>query len=170
LVTRPKNCSLAEAKKSLFNIGLEMRQIIKLPEGSLKSLAGPGNALGLNNLLNALANSYCVVIGGGLLVDMMKRAAQTKQYAELDHAIKTKVEPYLYNKGQGRLIPISRLVLLRNKERPRHKMVICKAILHKFVKHKHIYFCLSTCFGLPHRSSSGHYKKTLKRTRKEVQL
>jgi hypothetical protein len=54
---------------------------------------------------------------------MMKRAAQTKQYAELDHAIKTKVEPYLYNKGQGRLIPISRLVLLRNKERARHKMV-----------------------------------------------
>ncbi|XP_069703753.1 transient receptor potential cation channel subfamily V member 5 isoform X1 [Periplaneta americana] len=61
--------------------------------------------------------------GGGLLVDMMKRAAQTKQYAELDHAIKTKVEPYLYNKGQGRMIPISRLVLLRNKERPRHKML-----------------------------------------------
>lgn len=29
--------------------------------------------------------------GGGLLVDMMKRAAQNKQYAELDHAIKTKV-------------------------------------------------------------------------------
>ncbi|KDR23153.1 Transient receptor potential cation channel subfamily V member 5, partial [Zootermopsis nevadensis] len=61
--------------------------------------------------------------GGGLLVDMMKRAAQTKQYAELDHAIKTKVEPYLYNKGQGSLIPVARLVLLRNKERPRHKML-----------------------------------------------
>lgn len=29
--------------------------------------------------------------GGGLLVDMMKRAAQSKQYAEIDHAIKTKV-------------------------------------------------------------------------------
>lgn len=35
--------------------------------------------------------------GGGLLVDMMKRAAQNKQYAEIDHAIKTKVRgiPYL---------------------------------------------------------------------------
>jgi hypothetical protein len=65
----------------------------------------------------------CCFVGGGLLVDMMKRAAQTKQYAELDHAIKTKVEPYLYNKGKGSLIPIARLVLLRNKERPRHKMV-----------------------------------------------
>ncbi|XP_073981957.1 transient receptor potential cation channel subfamily V member nanchung isoform X2 [Rhodnius prolixus] len=61
--------------------------------------------------------------GGGLLVEMMKRAAQSKQYAELDHAIKTKVEPFLYNKGQGKLMPISQLVLMRNKERPRHKML-----------------------------------------------
>lgn len=29
--------------------------------------------------------------GGGMLVDMMKRACQSKQYAEIDHAIKTKV-------------------------------------------------------------------------------
>lgn len=29
--------------------------------------------------------------GGGLLVDMMKRACQSKQFAEIDHAIKTKV-------------------------------------------------------------------------------
>ncbi|XP_015521251.2 transient receptor potential cation channel subfamily V member 5 isoform X1 [Neodiprion pinetum] len=61
--------------------------------------------------------------GGGLLVDMMKRAAQTKQFAELDHAMRTKVEPFLYNKGRGKWIPISKLVLLRNKERPRHKML-----------------------------------------------
>ncbi|XP_046993972.1 transient receptor potential cation channel subfamily V member 5 [Schistocerca americana] len=61
--------------------------------------------------------------GGGLLVDMMKRAIQTKQYAELDHAIKTKVEPFLYNKGKGKLFPISHVVLLRNKERPRHKLL-----------------------------------------------
>lgn len=63
--------------------------------------------------------------GGGLLVDMMKRACQTKQFAEIDHAIKTKVndgghkklssklvisvifkvEPFLYNKGAGRYFP-----------------------------------------------------------------
>lgn len=61
--------------------------------------------------------------GGGLLVDMMKRATQTKQYAELDHALRTKVEPYLYNKGKGKWIPIEKLVLLRNKDRPKHKMV-----------------------------------------------
>jgi hypothetical protein len=101
---------------------------------------------------------------------MMKRAAQTKQYAELDHAITTKVEPYLYNKGQGRLIPISRLVLLRNKERPRHKMVICKAILHTFVRHNHIYFCLSTCFDLHHRPSSDHYNKNFKNNAKCITI
>ncbi|XP_076766819.1 transient receptor potential cation channel subfamily V member nanchung [Xylocopa sonorina] len=61
--------------------------------------------------------------GGGLLVDMMKRATQTKQYAELDHALRTKVEPYLYNKGRGKWIPIEKLVLLRNKDRPKHKML-----------------------------------------------
>lgn len=36
-------------------------------------------------------NKFVDLKGGGLLVDMMKRAAQNKQYAELDHAIKTKV-------------------------------------------------------------------------------
>lgn len=35
--------------------------------------------------------------GGGLLVDMMKRASQSKQYAEIDHAIKTKVGQMLCN-------------------------------------------------------------------------
>lgn len=138
MVTRPRKCSPTEAKNVYLISGLKCAKLLNF-EGSHKSSSGPGNSVGLNILLNALTNSSCVVIGGGLLVDMMKRAAQTKQYAELDHAIKTKMEPYLYNKGQGRLIPISRLVLLRNKERPRHKMVICKAIPYKFVKHKHIY-------------------------------
>lgn len=65
----------------------------------------------------------------------MKRAAQTKQYAELDHAIKTKVEPYLYNKGQGRKVPISQIVLLRNKERSKSRLVI---ILPKKFKRAHL--------------------------------
>ncbi|KAF2896771.1 hypothetical protein ILUMI_09404 [Ignelater luminosus] len=63
----------------------------------------------------------CDLKGGGLLVELMKRAAQSKQYAEVDHAIKTKIEPLLYNKGKGRYVPISQLVLLRNKERAKHK-------------------------------------------------
>lgn len=36
--------------------------------------------------------------GGGLLVDMMKRASQSKQYAEIDHAIKTKVKYFQLSK------------------------------------------------------------------------
>lgn len=79
--------------------------------------------------------------GGGLLVDMMKRAINNKQFAEIDHAIKTKanrifqsklrveltwflqVEPFLYNKGRGRYFPIANLVKLRNCDRPRHKQL-----------------------------------------------
>lgn len=52
-------------------------------------------------------------------MELMKQG----EYAELDKAIKTKVEPFLYNKGKGKYVPISKLVLLRNKDRPRHKMV-----------------------------------------------
>lgn len=33
--------------------------------------------------------------GGGLLVDMMKRAINNKQFAEIDHAIKTKAKELL---------------------------------------------------------------------------
>lgn len=80
--------------------------------------------------------------GGGLLVDMMsknwmttiwdnfllkipktERAINNKQFAEIDHAIKTKVEPFLYNKGRGRYVPIAQLVKLRNCDRPRHKQL-----------------------------------------------
>lgn len=61
--------------------------------------------------------------GGGLLVELMKKAAQNKNYSELDEAIKSKVEPFLFNNGEGKLIPVSQLVLMRNKERPRHRLL-----------------------------------------------
>lgn len=61
--------------------------------------------------------------GGGLLVDMMKRAAANKQFAEIDHAIKTKVEPFLYNKGACRYVPRTAIVLNRNRERPKHRQL-----------------------------------------------
>jgi hypothetical protein len=54
---------------------------------------------------------------------LIERAINNKQFAEIDHAIKTKVEPFLYNKGRGRYIPISQLVKLRNCDRPRHKQL-----------------------------------------------
>lgn len=61
--------------------------------------------------------------GGGQLVHLMKKAIKTKNYAEVDDAIRTRVEPYLYNKGEGKLVPISELVLMRNKDRPKHKQI-----------------------------------------------
>lgn len=53
----------------------------------------------------------------------MKKAVQTKNFTELDNAIKTQVEPMLYNKGEGRMIPIAKLVLLRNRDRSRARWV-----------------------------------------------
>ena len=44
-------------------------------------------------------------IGGGLLVELMKRATQNKQYAEIDHAIKTKVDILLWE-GKGVIFKI----------------------------------------------------------------
>lgn len=35
----------------------------------------------------------------------------------------SQVEPFLYNKGAGKYIPISKIVTLRNVERPRHKQL-----------------------------------------------
>lgn len=40
-----------------------------------------------------------------------------------ENEVVLQIEPFLYNKGKGKYIPISQLVLLRNKERARHKLV-----------------------------------------------
>ena len=54
----------------------------------------------------------------------MKQASKTKDFSLVDKAIVEKVEPLLYNKGQGKMIHIAHLVLLRNRDRPKTKMVI----------------------------------------------
>ena len=63
------------------------------------------------------------MLGGGLLIDLMKEASKTKDFSQVDEAIHTKVPPYLYNDGQGKMIHCSYLVMLRNKDRPKHKLV-----------------------------------------------
>ena len=40
--------------------------------------------------------------GGGLLYDLSKKAMLTKNYKELDDAIRQKVPPFLYNNGKGK--------------------------------------------------------------------
>ncbi|XP_076364510.1 LOW QUALITY PROTEIN: transient receptor potential cation channel subfamily V member 5-like [Tachypleus tridentatus] len=67
--------------------------------------------------------SLVAVSGGGELVTLMKEASRTRNYAELDERIRELVEPFLYNKGEGRMVPIRELVMLRNQERPRHKQL-----------------------------------------------
>jgi len=56
-------------------------------------------------------------------VELAKQASATKNYAALDEAIKTRVEPFLYNNGNGKRFHISKLVLMRNRERSKHKQI-----------------------------------------------
>ena len=56
---------------------------------------------------------YVNVQGTGLLISLMKTAAVTKDYTEIDDIIQNIVSKYLYNDGKGKDIPISELVLRR---------------------------------------------------------
>ena len=68
--------------------------------------------------------------GGGLLIEQMKIAVKTKDFTQVDQTIVEKVEPCLYNKGAGKMIHIAHLVLLRNRDRPKHKLVNMFLILY----------------------------------------
>jgi hypothetical protein len=46
-----------------------------------------------------------------------------KDYKELDEAIKTKIQPYLYNQGAGAMVPIAQLACIRNRDRAKSKQV-----------------------------------------------
>lgn len=53
----------------------------------------------------------------------MKQAVKTKDFSAVDKTIVEKVEPCLYDKGAGRKIHIAHLILLRNRDRPKTKLV-----------------------------------------------
>ena len=61
--------------------------------------------------------------GGGLLFHITKRAMVKKDNKELDEAIKAKVTPFLYNNGEGKLIPIAQMACIRNRDRSKKKWV-----------------------------------------------
>lgn len=63
------------------------------------------------------------VPGAGTLFYITKRAMVKKDYKELDEAIKSKITPYLYNGGKGKMVPIAQLTMLRNRDRPKSKQV-----------------------------------------------
>ncbi|XP_076372372.1 transient receptor potential cation channel subfamily V member 5-like isoform X2 [Tachypleus tridentatus] len=74
---------------------------------------------------NSSQKTYSLVDvnGGGKLVAVLKEASRLNDFAEVDNKIREIVEPFLYNKGQGKFIPISELVLIRNQDRPRNKQL-----------------------------------------------
>ena len=45
----------------------------------------------------------------------------TGNNSELDEAIRSKVQPYLYNGGEGKWIHCAHLACLRNRDRPKSK-------------------------------------------------
>ena len=66
---------------------------------------------------------YVFCTGGGSLFFITKRAMMKKDYKELDESIKAKVTPFLYNNGEGALIPIAQMSCIRNRDRSKKKWV-----------------------------------------------
>lgn len=58
---------------------------------------------------------------GGLLVQLMREAFRKRDFTGVDDKIKEIVMPFLYNDGEGKMIPVGRIVRMRNKERPASK-------------------------------------------------
>ena len=63
------------------------------------------------------------LLGGGMLFHITKRAMVKKDYKELDEAIKAKIQPFLYNGGKGKMVPIAQLSMIRNRDRSKSKQV-----------------------------------------------
>ncbi|XP_050701806.1 transient receptor potential cation channel subfamily V member 5-like [Eriocheir sinensis] len=80
---------------------------------------------GVKAQANAVVEIYSLVDlnGGGELVELMKKANKAKEYGELDETIRSKIPKYVYGGGEGKCMPIHRLVLRRNKERPPSKEI-----------------------------------------------
>ena len=66
---------------------------------------------------------FTVFAGGGALFPIMKRAMVKKDYKEIDETIKAKVAPFLYNNGDGAMVPIAQMAYVRNRDRSERKMV-----------------------------------------------
>ena len=68
------------------------------PMYALASLVSPAICLVTSKLISASQT------GTGILYEMCKKAMISKNYKELDEAIKQKLPPYLYNGGKGQLL------------------------------------------------------------------
>ena len=62
---------------------------------------------------DTIVYQFIDVKGGGELVDLLKAAARSKKYTELDERIRDGFRPFLYNEGQGEFVHVSDLVHAR---------------------------------------------------------
>jgi hypothetical protein len=46
-----------------------------------------------------------------------------KDNKELDETIKAKIQPFLYNNGEGAMVSIAQLACIRNRDRSKSKLV-----------------------------------------------
>ena len=60
---------------------------------------------------NQLLHNRIICIGE--FAALTRNARKTRDFTELDAAIKEKIRPYLYNNGEGRYIPSSELIHVR---------------------------------------------------------
>ena len=72
-------------------------------------------------------------------MELSKKAMITGNTTELDEAIRSKVRPYLYNRGDGKWIHCAHLACLRNRDRPKSKqfpevLVYMPYTLSKYIK------------------------------------
>ncbi|XP_067949718.1 transient receptor potential cation channel subfamily V member 5-like [Watersipora subatra] len=57
---------------------------------------------------------YLALTGEGTFIDIMKQCTAEKDYTKIDNAIKEKIGKYLYNNGEGKMVPCSEIVHVRN--------------------------------------------------------
>lgn len=58
---------------------------------------------------------------GGKLIELMRQAYRERDFTGVDDKIKQMVTPFLYNDGAGKMIAISKIIRMRNLERPMSK-------------------------------------------------
>ncbi|VDM39042.1 unnamed protein product [Toxocara canis] len=82
-----------------------------------------------NNVIYKLGD----VTGNGELALLAKEALRTNNLAPLDQRIVERIRPLLYNDGEGKMIPIEKVIAQRHKERTGNLFVMQGSGLKKFV-------------------------------------
>ncbi|CAG9536206.1 unnamed protein product [Cercopithifilaria johnstoni] len=60
---------------------------------------------------------YVDIHGGGDLIPLMWQAKNSNDFSEINELIYSKIKNFMYNSGKGKMVAVSELVKIRNKER-----------------------------------------------------